>query len=55
MPFIEEGFEGVRRLDKELIDLLRKGGSYKDEKILAHLNIDPSDVELVKAVSSSRP
>lgn len=50
-PFIEEAFEGVRRFDRELIDLLRKGGSYRDEEILAHLNIDPSDSELVKAVS----
>lgn len=49
-PFTYEGFEGVRRFDRELIDLLRKGGSYRDEEILAHLNIDPSDTELVKAV-----
>jgi len=50
-PFLEEGFEGVRSFDKELIDLLRKGGSYKDDEILVHLNIDPSDAELVRAVS----
>ena len=50
-PFLEEGFEGVRRFDKELVDILRGGGSYGDEEILAHLSIDPSDTELVKAVS----
>mgnify|MGYP005850402615 CR=1 FL=1 len=50
-PFIEEAFEGVRRFDKDLIELFRKGGSYTQEQILAHLNIDPSDGDLVKAVS----
>jgi transposase len=50
-PFLEEGFEGVRRFDKDLIDLLRKGGSYTQEQILAHLNIDPSDSDLLKAVN----
>jgi len=33
-----------------LIDLLREGGSYSQEEILAQLNINPSDVDLVKAV-----
>jgi len=50
-PFIEEAFEGVRRFDRDLIELLRKGGSYTQEQILAHLNIDPSDSDLVKSVS----
>ncbi|MEM2169590.1 MAG: hypothetical protein QXH97_05745 [Candidatus Bathyarchaeia archaeon] len=51
VPFLEEHFEGVRRFDKELIDLLRGGGVYSDEEILARLNIDPSNADLVKAVS----
>jgi predicted nuclease with TOPRIM domain len=42
-PFAEESFEGVRRFDKELINLLKKGGTYSDEEIFAHLNIDPAD------------
>jgi len=50
-PFLEEAFEGVRKFDKDLVELLRKGGSYTQEQILAHLNIDPSDTDLVKAVS----
>jgi len=50
-PFLEEAFEGLRRFDKDLIDLLRRGGSYTQEQILAHLNVDPSDSDLVKAVS----
>ncbi|MEM2970456.1 MAG: hypothetical protein QXR63_05935 [Candidatus Bathyarchaeia archaeon] len=50
-PFLEETFEGIRRFDKDLIELLRKGGSYTQENILSHLNIDPSDADLVNAVS----
>lgn len=50
-PFLDEAFEGVRKFDKDLVELLRKGGSYTQEDILAHLNIDPSDSDLVKAVS----
>lgn len=50
-PFLVEDFEGVRRFDRDLIELLRKGGSYTQEEILAHLNIDPSESDLVKAVS----
>lgn len=50
-PFLEEEFEGVRKFDKELILLLKKGGAYTQEEILTHLNIDPSEAELVKAVS----
>jgi predicted RNase H-like nuclease (RuvC/YqgF family) len=50
-PFLEEAFEGVRKFDKELIELLRKGGSYTQENILSHLNVDHSDADFVKAVS----
>lgn len=50
MPFTRGGFEGVRRFDGEFVDLLRRGGSYTDGEILARLNIEPSDTELVKAV-----
>jgi predicted RNase H-like nuclease (RuvC/YqgF family) len=50
-PFLEEDFKGLRRFDKELIDLLRKGGSHSGEEVLAHLNIEPSDIDLVKAVN----
>jgi len=50
-PFVEEGCEGVRRVDKELIELLRRGGSYNDEEILSKLNIEPTESEIVKAIS----
>jgi hypothetical protein len=50
-PFLEEGFRGVRRFDKELINLLKDGGSYSGDDILARLSIDPSNTDLVKAVN----
>jgi len=50
-PFLEEGFKGVRTFEKELVTFLKRGGFYDDEDILANLNIDPSDVDLLKAVS----
>jgi hypothetical protein len=51
-PFLDEDFQGVRRFDKELIELLRKGDTYTGEVILAHLNVNPSDSELVKTVNN---
>lgn len=50
-PFLENDFEGVRRFDRDLIDLLKSGGSYRGEEILTRLTIDPSDTELVQAVN----
>ena len=50
-PFLEEDYRGIRRFDKELIDLLKEGGSYSGDDILTSLNINHSDVELVKAVN----
>ena len=50
-PFLEQDFEGVRRFDRELIELLKKRRSLTGEEILSHLNIKSSDVDLVKAVN----
>ena len=51
-PYAEEGFEGKRSFDKNLIELLRKGGSHSQEELLAHLDVDPADTEMIKAVST---
>jgi len=50
-PFLEEHFEGIRAFDRELIDLLRQGGTYTEDEILARLGISSTDTELIKAVS----
>ena len=50
-PFLEPHFEGVRRFDRELIELLRKGETLNEEEILDRLGVDPSETEYVKAIS----
>jgi len=50
-PFLEEGFEGVRRFQRELIEVLRGGGVMSSSQILSKLGIDSSEHEAVKAVS----
>ena len=50
-PFLDESFTGVRQFDRDLIELLRSGRTLSDEEILASLNIDPADTDLVKTVS----
>jgi hypothetical protein len=51
MPFLDDEFQGVRRFDKELIGLLKRGEALTGEELLTTLNIEPSDKELVKAVN----
>ncbi len=50
--FLVKDFEGTRRYDQDLIDLLKKGKSQSSEEILARLGIDRTNVELVKALSN---
>ena len=50
-PFTEGEFQGVRRFDKDLVELLRRGAAYTDNEILSALNIEPTDSDLVKAVT----
>jgi FtsZ-binding cell division protein ZapB len=50
-PFLEEQFEGVRAYGKELIDILKSRGIVSSEDILAHLGVNPTEHEAVKAIS----
>jgi hypothetical protein len=51
-PFLAKDFEGTRRFDQELIELLKKGKSYSAEEILTRLGVDRANVELAKALSN---
>jgi len=51
-PFLAKIFEGTRRYDQELIELLKSGKSYNAGEILVRLGIDRSNAELVKAVGN---
>ena len=48
---MEEEFQGVRAYEKELIALLKSKGIVSSEDILAHLGVNPTEHEAVKAVS----
>lgn len=51
-PFLAKDFEGTRRYDQELIELLKSGRSYSSEEILIRLGIDRTNVDLVKALNN---
>lgn len=51
-PFLEKKFQGIRRYDERLVELLKKGDVIDSDHILRLLKIDPRDTPLVKAVSN---
>jgi hypothetical protein len=50
-PFLEDSFQGIRRYDKKLIELLKKGRPIDSDDLLHLLRISPKETDLVKAVS----
>jgi len=50
-PFLEEDFKGIRRYDRRLIELLKKGGTIDSDHLLRLLKINARDTPLVKAVT----
>ena len=50
-PFLEEGFKGIRRYDRRLIELLKKGDTVDSDHLLRLLKINPRDTPLVKAIT----
>jgi hypothetical protein len=50
-PFLDEGFKGVRKYDRKLVELLRRGRVVSSDEILEELGIDHSETDLVKAVN----
>ena len=50
-PFLEEKFEGVRRYETELVNLLRSRDILTADQIFSHLGIEPSEYDVVKAIS----
>lgn len=50
-PFLEEDFTGVRRYQKELIDILKNSVIISSDEILRRLRIDPLENEAIKAIS----
>ncbi len=50
-PFLDESFSGVRSYNKELIEILKEGGSITGEELLIKLNIESSQTDLIKAIN----
>jgi len=50
-PFLDDKFQGIRKYDKKLIDLLKKGEAIDSDHLLRLLRISPKETDLVKAVS----
>ena len=51
-PFVQENFQGVRKYDRKLIELLKKGEAVDSDHLLRLLRINPRETDLVKAVSN---
>ena len=50
-PFLEEGFQGIRKYDTKLVELLKKGEAIDSDHLLRQLRISPREAALVKMVS----
>ena len=51
-PFIEEGFMGIRKYEKELIGLFKEKKEIRKEDLLDFLNIKISDNKSVKGINA---
>ena len=50
-PFLDEDFVGLRRYQKELVEILREGRFVSNDEILHRLRVDVSAQDEIKAVS----
>jgi hypothetical protein len=51
MPFVDNEFVGVRTYQKELVELLKEGGSFTSAEILSRLGIEVTEQDTVKSIS----
>jgi hypothetical protein len=49
--FLEDKFEGVRKYNKEIMAILKRGGVVDSYELLEELGINPQEADTVKAVS----
>jgi predicted RNase H-like nuclease (RuvC/YqgF family) len=50
--FVDDKFEGVRRYNKDILAILKRGGVVDTYKLIEELGINLKDTELIKAVSN---
>jgi len=49
--FLEDSYEGIRKCNKEIMTILKRGVVIDSYTLLEELGIDPKETDLVKAVS----
>jgi hypothetical protein len=49
-PFLNDQYHGIRQYERKLIDVLKNSKSVRDDAILRHVGIRPSDSEGMKAL-----
>lgn len=49
--FLDDKFSGVRKYNRQLIDILRRGETVDSYRLLEELGIDPRDYDLVNAIA----
>jgi len=50
-PFLDDNFQGVRKYDRKLVELLKRDGPIDSDRLLRLLRISPKETDLVKAIS----
>jgi hypothetical protein len=50
-PFMDERFEGVRKYEQDLVDVLKRKGFVKVDELWRTMDINPRDTVAVKAVT----
>lgn len=51
-PFVDEDFEGRRKFDEELPDVLKGADRITGDEILRRLAVDPSETEVVSGINT---
>lgn len=49
--FLDEGFTGIRKYDKKLVDILKGPGVHGNNEILSLLGVKPNEHEAIRAIS----
>ena len=50
--FLDEGYSGIRKYDRKLVDVLRDPGVHGNDEILSRLGVKPHEHESIKAISN---
>lgn len=50
-PFAEEDYSGVRKYQRELVDVIQTRGTVRHGELLEALDINPRDTDVVKAIN----